>query len=428
MENPILEESTFRHSGARGDIVYSLPTILALGGGKLLLVRDSDAFIGRPLSEQELGWMKDLLVGQCGISDVLEYDNRTVKYDLDNFRKANDLVVEHLAKCHLKYFGVESDLSCQWLKGFSPKTVGKIVVNRSSRYVGPFRWQELRGWEKDSVFIGFPEEYNDFKEKTGLDIPLYVPTSYVDICQVLLGSSLFIGNQSFIFSLAEALKVNRAQEVCLLCPNSLPQSDNGYVSLDQNILRYYVRAEGRKPKGIREAHSILQIRNKFSGNSLPKQKNIYNPILNRKQCSIVLIVENDFERDRLTACLSNMPSKEIFCVYRDSSVNELNTVLMNTSSDLIVLIEDRVSLAGSWLKEMACLIENNVGIVGCHVGNDSPMQLSGGVVAFPRKIILDCGGFTSLSDRMWIEFCQKIKSYGYSFRQCRSSNVKLKGC
>ena len=38
----------------------------------------------------------------------------------------------------------------------------------------------------------------------------------------ILNSDVYIGNQSFFFSIAEGLKVKRLLEVCEICPNVIP--------------------------------------------------------------------------------------------------------------------------------------------------------------------------------------------------------------
>ncbi|MEK7224455.1 MAG: hypothetical protein AAB221_02085, partial [Bacteroidota bacterium] len=59
--------------------------------------------------------------------------------------------------------------------------------------------------------------------------------------QVIAGCKFFIGNQSFPFALAEALKVKRALELCFECPNVIPEGENAYDFVYQPQFEKIVR-------------------------------------------------------------------------------------------------------------------------------------------------------------------------------------------
>jgi hypothetical protein len=50
----------------------------------------------------------------------------------------------------------------------------------------------------------------------------------LDLAQTIAGCKFFIGNQSFSFAVAEAIKVKRVLEVCYETPNVIPEGQNGY--------------------------------------------------------------------------------------------------------------------------------------------------------------------------------------------------------
>lgn len=422
------ESGTFKHSGARGDIIYSLPTIKALGGGKLFLLRDSGAYMGRPLSEQEMTWMKELLIGQCGITEVLEADGKSVQYNLDRFRLNGKCIDDNLAEVHLDSFGMKENLSLPWLdrNRFQPKTVAKIIINRSGRYAGPFRWQELKGWEKEAAFIGFPEEHDAFQKTTGIKILIYTPESYVDICRVLLGSSLFIGNQSFVYSLAEALKVNRVQEACLVCPNCLPQSNNGCIALSQKILQHYVHGEGEKPESINKVHVLFKVRNRFSGTALPNLLKLQVPIYKRPLVACVILSKAGKSPDVLLACLSNLSSKEVVLVNELWSSHDLEQAVSKTTSELICFMEDGITVGGAWVMELCGMMTSaDVGAVGNKLVI-SPVPHVKGLVLTQRRVIHACGLPSPDSDKFWLDFALRLKNHDYIIRQARSGNIVLK--
>ena len=89
--------NTFKHSGDLGDIIYSLPTIRALGGGILYLDPaggESDPYIraqcvdGKTrLNKQTIDFLSPLLKLQPYITDVRYWNGEKVTYNLDEFRQ-----------------------------------------------------------------------------------------------------------------------------------------------------------------------------------------------------------------------------------------------------------------------------------------------------------------------------------------------------
>jgi hypothetical protein len=423
---PVAIPGTFKHSGARGDIIYSLPTIAQLGGGVLYLVRETGAYIGSPMSQQELAWMRELLVGQCGITEVKEWAGEQVAYNLDRFRTIQRRMDGNLTVAHLNSFGVCTNLEEPWLdkSKLKPKHLADIVISRSCRYEGPLRWQELKDFEHQAVFVGFENEWNAFKKSTGLDLPFYCPQSYVEICQILLGSKLFIGNQSFVYSLAEALKVSRVQETCLQCPNCLPQNSNGYVLLTRAILDYYVQGIGKEPQSVQRVRSLFNIRNRFFGSALPRPSKATESIAGRPLISCVVISQDDVVPSGIMKGLEAMSSKEILMVNKADGYRAINETVAKTTGDFICLLEDKVELAGTWFLEMLGMMGSPlVGAVGYKMVLEPIQHLPGGAVLIQRRAWQECGLFSAEAEK-WVYFAAHLKTHGYVLRQVRSANIK----
>lgn len=242
----VIEGTTFKHSGARGDLIYGLPTIKCLGGGTLCLNLTADHYLGRPITFTDFLSFRELLVEQPYIKDVVVWNGDDVTYDIDEFREYETETIL-LSQWQLETFGQTFDLSQPWLT-VEPMYLADIVVNRSPRYHGPFEWSQLRDWQHAAVFLGFEEEYAAFVHETGLgEVKRQHVGSVLEATRIIAGAKLFVGNQSFCYSLAEALKVPRVQEVCMYAPNCLPQSDNGHIRLDQTVLRHYVLGDAKEP-------------------------------------------------------------------------------------------------------------------------------------------------------------------------------------
>lgn len=205
------------HSGDRGDIIYSIPTCRALGVTDLVLGPDNRS----PMKTREVmgddvfNCLAPLLRAQrflssVSLSAVMPADTR---HDLNRMRtlivggKNRDL---NLARVHLRAFGLDEQLDRdRWLeadyKAFHPEK--PIIVNRTGRYhTNTFPWIAIvKEFGSRLLFIGLKEEHEMFCSRFGS--VGYQPTSnLLDVARLIAGASLFIGNQSCCYAIAEGLK------------------------------------------------------------------------------------------------------------------------------------------------------------------------------------------------------------------------------
>jgi hypothetical protein len=246
---------TFQHSGNLGDIIYSLPTIIVLGGGVLYigtgtgnLEISSKAPAPNPMTEPMVLQIIELLKTQPYLTDIRLYNNEKVDYKLDKFREHHAVMNNHIAKSHLEAFEVNYNLALPWLRNICPIYINDIVISRTKRNLSTlnkFNWHALSKYEEKCIFIGFEDEYEEFKKCTGLNVERYPARSILEIARVVKGSKLFIGNQSLGFALAEAMKHPRVLEVYYPAPNCIPQSINGHIKLSENMVRNILNKKQR---------------------------------------------------------------------------------------------------------------------------------------------------------------------------------------
>jgi len=237
------------HSGNIGDVVYSLPTAFSLGAAHYILNVCSDpAFGGRAMTREAALKLAPLLLDQGTIRRVsviqsqvpLEYAEPArlgVDYVLDSFR-ANPVEPRyHLVHKHAFPFGIRVDGAPRWLtsemerENDLPAGIRKpyIVVGLTGRYR---RWGDeyyaslLRDVPADRIVVVGVEA--DLIHKTNIAGAFLKPADFRQLARVLMGSALFIGNPSFPYALAEALKVPRMVElsdtinVAPLDPSGIP--------------------------------------------------------------------------------------------------------------------------------------------------------------------------------------------------------------
>jgi len=216
---------TFKHNGLSGDIIYSLPTIKALGGGILYL--NPEQTVGH-ITDESAQMITPLILAQPYIADVKIYNGEKIDYDLGLFRHCSfDLANINLVEAHLKTFGLPIELKNeQWLFNVGTKKVYEknIVFHRSHRHHGDnFPWELLEiefGWQ--GVFIGLESEHKEFTDEFDCSyIPHYQVEDFLEMAEIINGADYFFGNQSLPFAISEGLHGLNFLEICPPCPNCI---------------------------------------------------------------------------------------------------------------------------------------------------------------------------------------------------------------
>ena len=222
------------HSGNIGDVIYSLPTARLLKVTHYILnVCTDPSFGGRVMTREAAVKLAPLLLGQGTIRRLsviqsqipLEFAEPArlgIDYILDVFRVCSADPTLHLAYRHALPFGIRVDGSKPWLESEMvrdqdlPTGIKKpyLVVGLTGRYR---RWGDeyyatlLRNVPADRVvFVGVDE---DLAHKTNIPGAYLRPTDFRQLARVLMGSAYFIGNPSFPYAVAEALKIPRFIEL-----------------------------------------------------------------------------------------------------------------------------------------------------------------------------------------------------------------------
>ena len=221
---------TFKHSGDLGDIIFSLPTIKAAGGGILyldpkggeeepLVTWANGLFTSTKMREGTIESVKELLEYQDYIDEVRLWSGEEVDYNLDMFRM--HIRYNNLADSHLQAFGFDfKNRDEAWLK--VPSSVidnpeRDVVFARSCRYHSNYSfWETIdRDIIKKASFIGFKEEHDQFLYTFPhmAEVPRREVQNILEMAQVISGCDIFIGNQGLPHALAEALKKPMLNEV-----------------------------------------------------------------------------------------------------------------------------------------------------------------------------------------------------------------------
>lgn len=231
----------FKHFGLVGDIIYAIPAMKALAGEKKIhlhlqinqksLYKKSmkHANKGKILTERSVEMLAPLILAQPGFTVCNVLTDQHIDYDLDEFRKFPfDYNTNHICRWYFHIYGITADLGKPWLTVTADTSFkNEIVIARSFRYRAPgISYNFLKAYP-NITFVGLKEEYEDLKQELPA-LKYKAVSNFLELAQIIAGSKFFIGNQSFPFALAEAMKVKRVLEVCFECPNVIPEGKYGY--------------------------------------------------------------------------------------------------------------------------------------------------------------------------------------------------------
>ncbi|MEO5647503.1 MAG: hypothetical protein ABIQ56_04015, partial [Chitinophagaceae bacterium] len=240
ISDPTKPVASFKHAGNAGDLIYALPTIFQLAKGKpihLFLHEDQPGIYGKNkhpmgnvmLTKRMINMLQPLMWHQPGITSCDPYNYDKVDFNLDLFREFPiSLNRGNIARWYFLVFAVTADLSKPWLKApVNNEFSDAIIIARSLRYNAPGLNYNFMCEHGRCVFIGVDEEYEAMKQMIP-QLEYRRVYDFLEMAAIINGSKLFIGNQSFPYSIAEGLKVRRMLEIYHQTPNVSPEGPDAY--------------------------------------------------------------------------------------------------------------------------------------------------------------------------------------------------------
>jgi hypothetical protein len=261
----------FRHSGNIGDIIYSIPCVRSMlrtiSEGNPPALRDQGGVKAKWLLHTDIpanyipgsnhpcgnvrmtkGFadnMRKLLECQTWVDSVEVapfFHRKEIDIDLDEMRSINMTMDKgSITDYYAWTFGVQyDDITYPWISipEYAEKLGEFVIVGRSSRYRSPLvTYSFLRDYELVG-FVGLDSEYEDFR--SCCPHAKHIKTnSFLVLASVISSARMFIGNQSFPYALAEALKTPRLLEVSPVCPNVRQYGRYAYGALHENVMKDY---------------------------------------------------------------------------------------------------------------------------------------------------------------------------------------------
>ena len=232
---------SFLHYGHLGDIINSLPVLKELSKNKvcyLYIQKDKkipshavskDHPSGKVfLTKKSIQKIIPLLREQKYLKKVEIYSDQKIDIDLNFFRELPINFNIDSVRWYSQLTGCFPDLSKNYLDVPNHlKFKNYIVIMRSLRRQNKFIDYSFLSSYKNKVFVGLEDEFKDLKDKIN-DLEYYDSKNFLELASIIKNSKIFIGNLSFGYAMAEALKVPRLLESAPDFPLVYPNGINAY--------------------------------------------------------------------------------------------------------------------------------------------------------------------------------------------------------
>ena len=242
------KEISFLHSGTLGDIINALPIIkeisktkkcnLYIQPGKKIPrhALNSDHPSGDYfLSNKAADMLLPLLKKQSYLNSAEKFTNQNIDIDLDFFRELFIIGIgQDVVRRYFYLTGVYPNIDEPYIEvDDHDKLKNKIVIVRSLRRKNFLINYKFLNSYKNLIFLGLKNEFLDLK-KDILNLEFYDCQNFLEMTEIIKNSKIFIGNLSFGYTLADALKIRRLLESDPGFPCFYPVGSNGYDFYFQN--------------------------------------------------------------------------------------------------------------------------------------------------------------------------------------------------
>jgi len=195
--------------------------------------------------------VRPLITSQEYIDDMVKYEGQKVDIDLDVIRGNVFVGMPNLmiqSWVMYAYPDLAYDLSKPWISlpdiedhPIKQQVDGKIIINFTERYRNQVTdYFFLRHHEANMMFAGTEKEHFIFCNQWNLNIPRLEVNDFLEAAYALKYCKFFLGCQSFLWNLAQAMHVPRIVELCSYAPNVQPFiGEKSYGFFHQKGIEYY---------------------------------------------------------------------------------------------------------------------------------------------------------------------------------------------
>jgi hypothetical protein len=186
--------------------------------------------------------IKPLIEHQSYVESFEIWQGEKVMVDLDRIR--HEKVNMPYGDIRRWYYYLFPDMACDlseaWIEVPETEKQDFVIINRTERYTNPhITYHFLKDSPMPVYFAGTDNEYNKFCKEFEIPIIHLQVSNFLELAKAIKSSKVFIGNQSFCYNLAEAIKQPLILELCNYAPNCIPYGKHGFDFYYQQGLEYY---------------------------------------------------------------------------------------------------------------------------------------------------------------------------------------------
>ena len=232
---------SFLHYGHLGDVINCLPILKHLSKTKNChlyiqankkipnhVLSNDHPFGSIYLSKKSIMKLLPLLTQQKFLKKVEIFNDQKIDIDLNFFRELPINFNIDSVRWYFHITGVFPNLSENYLEVSSnSKFKNYIVIMRSLRRQNDKIDYSFLNSYKNVVFLGLENEFKILKNKIK-NLEYYDSVDFLELASIIKSSKFFIGNLSFGYALAEALKIPRLLESGPNFPLVYPNGPNAY--------------------------------------------------------------------------------------------------------------------------------------------------------------------------------------------------------
>jgi len=197
------------------------------------------------MNEEMYKRLKPLIEYQDYIESFEIYKGEKVDFDVDLTRDSR-MIPMPAGLIHHYAFSVFPEMSCdlsvKWIKtpDYNTNPIEKIIINRTQRYTNAYiDYYFLKDIQDKFVFLGAKSELEAINKQFNLSLQYLDSIDFLHLATMMKSYTGGIYNQSFLWHLADAMKLPRILELCNQFPNTFPTGANGYAFYNQKALEYY---------------------------------------------------------------------------------------------------------------------------------------------------------------------------------------------
>jgi len=188
--------------------------------------------------------LRPLLLSQEYIQDYVEFKGEMVDFNFDLIRmeRYTGQPKYSLNRWPFQVFPqMTTDLSKKWIEvDGNGEANEKIVVNFTQRHRNHLiHYHFLKPYQDKIIFAGIKKERDIFCKAFDLDILHLEVSNFLELATVINGCRFFLGNASFCYQLAEAMKIPRVLELFPLMPNVIPIGEHAYDFFSQAAVEFF---------------------------------------------------------------------------------------------------------------------------------------------------------------------------------------------